>query len=321
MKRWLVCATLTVLSAVTLGGCLDTLAERPVSLASSPTVPVARRIVGVYEPYDPGSYWQVSDFAQDIGAQPRLVVYYSKWGQAFQRGFARQVHLHGGKPLVQMDPRQVSISGIAAGQQNAYLNTFAAQVREYKYPVVISFGQEMNGSWYPWGAGHVRPTVFVAAWKHIVNLFEADKVRNVTWLWDVNCRVAGTFPIQAWWPGKRYVTWVGIDGYYAYKSDTFYKLFHSTISEARKLTDRPILIGETAAGPIADKMTKIPDLFRGIRHFKLLGFVWFDQAQKGQPYAQDWRLEGNLPALRLFGRETRAFLDGRDYCPTCDSRS
>ena len=41
---------------------------------------------------------------------------------------------------------------------------------------------------------------------------------NVTWLWTVNIieKRPAAFPAPGpWWPGSSYVTWVGIDGYYA----------------------------------------------------------------------------------------------------------
>ena len=68
----------------------------------------------------------------------------------------------------------------------AYLTTYAEAVRSYAHPVILSFGHEMNGHWYPWGYTHTSPTTFVAAWRHIVTLFRQMDVRNVTWLWTVN---------------------------------------------------------------------------------------------------------------------------------------
>ena len=74
----------------------------------------------------------------------------------------------------------------------------------------------MNGAWYSWGYTHTSPATFVAAWRHIVDIFRAHGARNVTWLWTVNIiRRHGKIPNPApWWPGKSYVTSVGIDAYY-----------------------------------------------------------------------------------------------------------
>ena len=52
--------------------------------------------------------------------------------------------------------------------------------------MVPCFGHEMNGTWYSWGYEHVPAAVFVAAWRHIVNVFRAVGATNVTWMWTVN---------------------------------------------------------------------------------------------------------------------------------------
>ena len=266
--------------------------------AAKPAVP-ASPIIGVYEPDDPGSYPQVSAFASAIGRWPAIVSYYGNWGKPFQRTFASQVFSHGGETLVQIDPRYVTLDAIASGQHDSYLRAYASAVRSFGHQVIISFGQEMNGNWYSWGAGHVSPAVFIAAWQHIVNLFRADGVRNITWLWDVNCALPGTSPINEWWPGSSYVNWVGLDCYYAHRSDTFKSLIAPNIPAIRHLTNDPILIAETAAAPVAGT-SKVADLFNGIREYHLLGFVWFDQAQHGGIYHQNWRLEDNPAMLAEF---------------------
>ena len=117
-------------------------------------------------------------------------------------------------PDVQIDPTQASVSAIARGVYDIYLRTYADSVRDYGHAVVIGFGHEMNTSRYSWGYGHVRPQVFVAAWRHIVTLFHSEGADNVTWLWTINQEGPGSGNISDWWPGPSYVTWVGIDGYH-----------------------------------------------------------------------------------------------------------
>jgi mannan endo-1,4-beta-mannosidase len=141
----------------------------------------------------------------------------------------------------------------------------------------------------------------VAAWRHVVTVFRAVGALNIIWLWTVNinrcrCRIRSPAP---WWPGRRYVTWVGIDGYYYEGSWTFASLFGPTIKAVRALTLDPILISETAALG-ASQPAKITDLFSGVRAYGLRGFVWFD-SNKGQ----DWRITGPA-ALAAFrhGAET-----------------
>jgi hypothetical protein len=229
-------------------------------------------------------------------------VYYSKWGQPFAAAFAQEMAAHGGEVLVQVDPKGVSLASIAGGGQDAYLRAYAAAVRQSGRQVIISFGQEMNGPWYPWGSGHVTPAAYIAAWRHVVDVFRAAGTANVTWLWDVNCAFPGSSPVSDWWPGSSYVTWAGVDCYFARPSDTFSGLFGPILTSVRQVTGKPLLIAETAAGPDSGQQreAQIRGLFAGAKADHLLGFVWFDEAQDDGPYHQDWRLEDDPAALAAF---------------------
>jgi mannan endo-1,4-beta-mannosidase len=257
--------------------------------------------LGVYEPGAPPAYQPVAGFAKAVGKRPNLVGYYSGWSEPFQMSFARRVHSHGAIPYVQIDPLKASIAGIAAGAYDKnYLRPYADSVREYGHAVVIGFGHEMNAPFSPWGYTHVRPRVFVAAWRHIVTLFRSQGADNVTWLWTINADRPGTGPVASWWPGARYVSWVGIDGYYYRPSDTFTSVFGTTIDQVRNFTKKPVLLSEAAVGPRAGQIAKINNLFAGMKHYGTLGLVWFDKAQDDGVYHQDWRLEGDFRAEAVF---------------------
>ena len=240
--------------------------------------------LGVYTHGVPDSYSGVAAFNSSTQAKPDVVMYYSGWYVPFPGKFATTVANNGAVPLVQMDPDNVNVSNIASGRYDGYLSAYAEAVRAYRHPVVMSFGHEMNGSWYTWGYGKTSPAVFVAAWRHIVKLFRVLGARNVTWMWTVNIinnAHGGTIPSPArWWPGGSYVDWVGIDGYYLKPSWKFAPLFGPTIAAVRKLTLDPILVAETGAVPAAGQPAKIADLFAGIHQYGLLGFVWFDSTNR-----------------------------------------
>jgi mannan endo-1,4-beta-mannosidase len=243
--------------------------------------------IGLYSHGVPDSYAGVTAFTTATGIKPRVVVYYSGWQEPFQVAFAKTAANDGAVPLVQMNPTDTSIAAIAAGRYDAYLRTYADAVRAYRYPVILSFGHEMNGYWYSWGYTHTPPTVFVAAWRHIVTVFRTRGAQNVTWLWTINTinkatRVPSPGP---WWPGTSYVNWVGIDGYFTNSSSVFSSVFGPTVVYVRTVTHDPILISETSATPVASQPAKVADLFAGIHLYSLLGFVWFDSVDK-----VDWRL-------------------------------
>ena len=258
--------------------------------------------LGVYEKGPPSTYRPVTEFAAAAGRPPNLVGYYGGWGEPFKGSFAEAVHRHGAVTMLQMDPTHASIPAIAAGRYDGYLRSFADSVRSFGHPVVLGFGHEMNADWYSWGYGHVAARTFVAAWRHIVSVFRSQGAGNVTWLWTINQDLSSTGPIASWWPGARYVTWVGIDGYYYRPSSTFATVFGQTIAQVRAFTSKPLLLSETAVGPQGDQSRMIQGLFEGMRQYQTLGLVWFDIAQHQGIYHQDWRIEDSQAAAAAFRR-------------------
>ena len=269
--------------------------------SSAPARPQQVSYLGVYEPGAPASYSGVEQFAHAVGRQPNLVSYYSGWGEEFQKAFAATAASHGATTIVQVDPTNISMANIAAGTYDSYLTSFADEVAVFGHLVIISFGHEMNGSWETWGYRRTPPAAFIAAWRHIVTLFRQQGADNVKWLWQVNSSSSQTGPVRDWWPGSRYVSWVGVSGYYYLPGDTFDNVFNPVVTSIRQFTQDPLLIAETAVGPQAGQSRGIKDLFAGLRMQHDLGLVWFDQHSDGGLYkGENWRLEGNRVALAAF---------------------
>lgn len=281
-----------VVVAVAVGGVTDILATPgPVTAGWGPNHPVvialpARRTsyIGAYAPGVPGSFAPMDSFRMANGVQPNIVLYYSDWGEPFEAKFAVKCAAHHAVPLVQMSPGKASIAAIAVGQYDSYLRAFAEAVGDFGARtgrgVIIGFGQQPNSNRYPWGDGHVAPSVWIGAWRHVVTLFRQEGVDDVTWLWTVSAISAKAGDVSVspdrWWPGSDYVTWVGIDGYYYQRSSKFASLFGPTIKHIRGLTHDPILVSETGAQAKAGKLVKIADVFHGVRSYGLLGLVWFN---------------------------------------------
>ncbi len=151
--RYILCtAALAVVLAVT--GCGATSALHSRGSAISAISPPAERLVGVFEPDDPGSYGQLTAFSRAAGVAPGVVVYYSNWGMPFASAFAAEAAAHGARTLG-ADGSEERLAGRHRRRpQDGYLRSYAGAVRSFRRKVIISFGQEMNGTWYPWGSGH-----------------------------------------------------------------------------------------------------------------------------------------------------------------------
>ena len=286
-------------AAVLLGvaGCLTPLTSQP------PLAPVpapASPLVGVYEPGAPDSWSRIADFTSATGVKPRIVVYYSPWSDPFSTSFAQAAWDQDAYVLVQLQPGGVTLASVAAGGSDAYLRSYADAVVAFGHPVILSFGHEMNGSWYSWGAGHTSPATFVAAWRHVVRVFRAAGAANVTWLWTVNSIAGASGSLSRWWPGAAWVNWTGVDGYYFRATDTFGSVFGPAIADIRTFSSAPLLIAETAVGITPNRESQIGALFASVRAARLAGLVWFDEAQHAGLFHQDWRLEDDPSAVAAF---------------------
>jgi mannan endo-1,4-beta-mannosidase len=266
--------------------------------------------IGVYEAGAVHSYAPVTAFDRKAGMRANLLLAFSGWHEPFLAGFAQRAREQGALPLIQINPTGTTLTDIINGDSDTYLRSYAVAVADYRYPVVLSFGHEMNGNWYPWSSGHVMAATFVAAWRHVVSMFRREGAGNAIWLWTVSAN-ATAVALRPWWPGAGWTDWVGIDGYYYFPSETYASVIGPTLARIRAFTDAPVLLSEVAIGTTKDRAGQINGLFRATSDDHLLGIVWFDVARHDPPLHQDWRLEDDPAALRTFARDAKIFLRER----------
>jgi mannan endo-1,4-beta-mannosidase len=221
---------------------------------------------------------------------------YVAWGSAFDRAAAARTAGYGALYYMAWEPFSTTVASIAAGASDRYIWSTARAVRAFGAPVAISFGHEMNGSWYPWGTSDTTAASFVAAWRHIHDLFAAAGAKNVIWVWNPN--VISPMPdvaLAPYWPGGGYVNWVGITGYFATTGPhTFDGVYGPTITEIRRFTGKPVIIAETSVETGPDEVESIRNLIGGVKASShVLGFIWFDYDKNGV----DWTL-GDRPVAR-----------------------
>jgi len=282
--------------------------------ACAKPAPIRPPLIGVA----PGPPWgrNLTRFIQATGVHPQIVAQYLPFGAPYDPAMACQI-ARAGELLVQWDPKGVSLQKIAGGGWDRYITRFARDVRAAQVPIVLSFGHEMNGFWYSWGNRHVSPRTFIAAWRHLYRLFATAGARNVTWCWDVNVWLPafadkagyGITSAGRWWPGARYVNWIGLDAYYESPSDTFHSLFNYSLRALHRIAHKPVLIAETAAAAVPLQARQIRSLFSGLRRTKVIGAVWFDRNGR-----EIWQLKG-YAAVAAFRTGARSLALKRKESP------
>ncbi|MBO1335041.1 glycoside hydrolase family 26 protein [Streptomyces sp. VRA16 Mangrove soil] len=257
-----------------------------------------KKYLGVAADGAPARMGAIESFAKAAGKKPNLVEFYSAWGDRYETRLVQNAWDYGALAYIAWEPFKASLKDIAAGKEDAYLRDYAGSVKELNLPVALSFAHEMNGHWYPWGTKKATAKQFVAAWRHVHDVFADVGATQVIWVWSPN--VVNPMPqvkLAPYWPGDSYVDWVGVIGYYGKAGPaTFQTLYGPTVSQVRALTKRPFLIGETAAEAGQRKPADIRDLFKGVAaRDDFLGFVWFNFDKES-----DWRITSGPLAQRTF---------------------
>lgn len=186
---------------------------------------------------------KIESFESLVGKHQAIIASSSYWGeQTFPEANVRLIARHGSVPLIYWSPwdrpylegrgpDKYSLLRILAGEHDAYIDMWADKAREIGWPIIVSFANEMNGSWFPWSGLHYGagtevtgetsekfqgPETFKAAWRHIVDRVRARRADNV--LWALHLMMISD-PNEPWnlakeyYPGADYVDWLGLSVY------------------------------------------------------------------------------------------------------------
>ena len=123
-----------------------------------------------------------------------------------------------------------TLERILSGDFDEALERCAEEARDLGFPIMIEFGPEANGSWFPWsGAWNGRggdaygdaaipdgPERFRDSYRRIAGIFRRCGARDVTWVFHI---AAAAAPREAWnaarhyYPGDDWVDWIGASVY------------------------------------------------------------------------------------------------------------
>ena len=290
--------------------------SKPGKTATAPPPPAVPRSWGIAAPGLPQDVTALSALTQVLGSSPDRVMWYDAWsnGTVFPAASAQTIAASGATVEVTWEPWDPAAglnqpayadARIAGGAFDVYLKSYAASVKAYGRPVVLRFAHEMNGQWYPWSVGinGNTATSYIAAFRHVHDVFVAQGVTNVTWAWTPNVPYAGSSSLAAAYPGDAYVDQVGLDGYNWGTSgvgttwQSFASIFGTGLTQLRSLTTKPVWLGEVASTEKGgDKATWIRDMFATIAlHPEIVGFTWFDFNKE-----TDWRIDSSTSAASAF---------------------
>jgi hypothetical protein len=110
---------------------------------------------------------------------------------------------------------------IVGGKMDQAIHDAATSMKAYPRDFFMRYCWEMDGQRTEKRSLVGHPADFIAAWRYIYNMFKADGVTNVVWVWTANANgykindpfTGGKPPAPQYYPGDDYVDWVAADGY------------------------------------------------------------------------------------------------------------
>jgi hypothetical protein len=206
-------------------------------------------------------------------------------------------------PELGMQQSQDYLDLIPKGNYDAYIKSFAQAIKDYQNPVMIRFGHEMNGDWYPWGQ---RPGEYIKAYRYLVSKFRQIGVENVNFMWSINSDNVPYTDIKnaaEYYPGDDVVDIIGIDGFnfgLAEQSSTWrsFKDIFLPAYQFASTYQKPISISETASSEEGgNKAEWISQMFTDLKTVfpKVTDLVWFDILKEA-----DWRIDSSISSLQAF---------------------
>ncbi len=204
----------------------------------------------------------------------------------------------------------LNLADILGGKLDSYIKDWGKAAGEYGKPLMVRWGHEMNGNWYPWsGASNGNsPETYVKAYRYVHDMTAAAGGSNIIWIWSPNC---DSVPNEQWnnaekyYPGSNYADWIAVDGYNWGTSQSwsswksFDGIFSKPLEELRNLApDKPLMIAEFGCSSSGgNKAAWIKDFFSSVknRYPDLRAWIWFDINKE-----TDWRFESDDASLDAF---------------------
>lgn len=207
----------------------------------------------------------------------------------------------------------VAWSAVAAGRYDASLTRQARGIAALDEPVFVTFDHEPD---QPARSALGTPADFVAAWRHVHDLFASAGARQVIWVWVVTGWPGSFATALQMWPGNDYVDWISWEAYDRNDCQPGTSAGHRTFAQAAlPFLDwlqvhgpaagvdmgKPMMISEAGTARAVTGRPADPAWYAGIpaflrQHHQIRAVTLWDHS--GSSPGCDYRFAANSPTRR-----------------------
>jgi hypothetical protein len=247
----------------------------------------------------------VASFEHTIGRKLAIDNLYVPWTAPMPLAVARWDLRQASIPMISWAGARTDL--IAAGAYDAQIRARALALKALHGPVLLRWFGEMDDGMSR--ANSVSPASYIAAWRHIHNIFASVGATNVRWVWCPDASAFATATAQEYYPGSSYVDWVGADGYNwapelpnaSWRS--FGQIF-SAFYQWGLSTGKPMVVGEygTVEGAPGAKAAWFMQADRALRkQFPAIrAVVYFNSDHENFGKYFNWKVTTSQSALAAF---------------------
>ncbi len=273
-------------------------------------------------PYE--DFASVLAFEQLVHHRMYYVLWFQAWGESdapFHADWISSAAQKGFIPVITWEPwkrnfdnpaapqPEYSLAGIAQGQHDDYIRSWAQGAKALGVPIIIRFAHEQSTQpgaqlWYPWQGD---PDNYKAAFRHVVSIFRQEGADNVQFLWSAMW-------LNEWanqyYPGDDVVDYVGTTilnhgtaptvDWAQWKS--FDELF-TVPYQAAQQWGKPIILTELASAEQGgDKATWLHDCFSSLKmEYPLVtGVLMLEVASDREWPDINWSVASSPASLQAF---------------------
>jgi hypothetical protein len=285
---------------------------------------IGSHITGNQAPWDMNA---VTEFEQGTGKSAAAVQFFQPFAYCnpncsfyrFPTTPMDSIRGHGSIPVLSWSSQSIpwslnepdfQLGDVISGRYDDFIREFAEEARDWGHPFFLRFNWEMNGGWFPWSeqANGNAPGEYVAAWRHVHDIFSSVGTDNATWVWCPFIEGGDSARLNSLYPGDAYVDWTGLDGYNWgtnpagpngwHSFDQLFQPSYDAIVE-RVAPSKPMMIAEVGSSEqggdkaawIRDALAKVPTDYPQVR-----ALLWFDKFDDGM----DWPIETSSAATSAF---------------------